>query len=300
MLPGWLQVLYRPVPISNAKPEGKGKGKQARASREQPSQQQSSVPEAVDGAAARPVKLLKKANFGSAPQDGGITSAPKLQAEAASQVGCTLCCVATLLHNHAWQQGTPQTSCRLPLARPCTCPHSSDACLAVHPALAACSAVPACKPPSQQRVVHLLSPLICLHRCSLCTGCLHDASPGYPSKPAKGSDAPAAKPPKPAMACSALPACRMHLLASCLSRPGDLSSLPPLRCLPRCTPSTRCLQDAPPGRPPKPGKGPKVRPGFQHYVPGAKRRQQPPDAGDEGSQGGSTSALKEVRGSGSG
>ena len=212
----WLQVLYRPVPISNAKQEGKGKGKQARASREQPLQQQNSMPEAVDGAPAKPVKLLKKANFGNAPQDVGTTSAPKLQAEAASQVGCTLCCNAMLLEtdDHAWQQGTPQASCRLPLARPCTCSHSSDACIAVHPALAACSAVRAGKP---QRVVHSLSPLICLHGCSLCTGCLHDASSGNPSQPAMGSDAPAAKPPKPAMACSALPACRMHLVASCLS-----------------------------------------------------------------------------------
>ena len=80
------------MPISNAKQEGKGKGKQARASREQPQQQQSSVPEAVDGAAAKPIKLLRKANSSSAPQEGGILSAPK--AEAAPQVGCTCCFVA--------------------------------------------------------------------------------------------------------------------------------------------------------------------------------------------------------------
>ena len=75
-------------------------------------------------------------------------------------------------------------------------------------------------------------------------------------------------------------------------------SLSCVSCLHRCSPCTRCLQDAPPGKPPRPAKGPKVRPGFQHYVPGAKRRQQPSEAGDEGSQAGSSSALKEVCGSG--
>eukprot|EP00891_Asterochloris_glomerata_P007291 jgi/Astpho2/7291/fgenesh1_pg.00113_%23_93_t len=153
------KVLYRPVPISNTKQEGRGKGKQARATRDQPQQQQSNAPEAVDAPPAKPVKLLRKANSTNAQQENGISSAPRLQAEAASQ------------------------------------------------------------------------------------------------------DAPPGKLPKPAM--------------------GSL-------CM-------YCLQDAPPGKPPKPAKGPKVRPGFQHYVPGAKRRQQPSEAGDEGSQGGSSSALKEAQ-----
>ena len=111
MVPWWLQVLYRPVPISNAKQEGKGKGKQARATREQPQQQQSSVPEAVDGPPAKPVKLLRKANSSSAPQEGGISSAPTLQAERASQVGCTLGCVTRSAQHdsRAWQRrGAPR------------------------------------------------------------------------------------------------------------------------------------------------------------------------------------------------
>lgn len=91
MLPWCLQVLYRPVPISNTKQEGRGKGKQARATRDQPQQQQSNAPEAVDAPPAKPVKLLRKANSTNAQQENGISSAPRLQAEAASQVGCTSC-----------------------------------------------------------------------------------------------------------------------------------------------------------------------------------------------------------------
>ena len=83
---------------------------------------------------------------------------------------------------------------------PSTRSHSSDACTAVHPALAACRML--ClqtSRPSQQRALHPPSPLRCLHHCPFCTACLEDAPFDTPPKPAEASDAPAGKPPKAAM-----------------------------------------------------------------------------------------------------